>query len=294
MPTSAIAGILPRPELHAPVAQLDRVSASEAEGHRFKSCRARQIPIADTAHDAPTARSPKPLRSRPVADIISVAPKKHHRRRPVRHHEHRHTGIAVHLNQPPPSRCAAMLIKKLQRLTVRNLVLPLFKSKHTPEFTARGAAIGLAIAMTPLVGMQMPLTLLSWVLIRTINKNWDFNLPVALAYNWVTNVLTVAPFYYVFFITGRLMMGEWQALTGFTAFSAQLQASLAEELVWHQTIWVYTMELFKSFGVPMFIGCLPWMILSAWLGYRYTLKLIVQRQAQRKRLRERRAHNSRR
>lgn len=27
----------------APVAQLDRVSASEAEGRRFKSCRARQI-----------------------------------------------------------------------------------------------------------------------------------------------------------------------------------------------------------------------------------------------------------
>ena len=186
-----------------------------------------------------------------------------------------------------------MLIKKLQRLTVRNLVLPLFRSKHTPEFTARGAAIGLAIAMTPLVGMQMPLTLLSWVLIRTLNKNWDFNLPVALAYNWVTNVLTLAPFYYVFFITGRLMMGEWEALTGFTAFCAQLQASLAEELIWYQTIWVYSMELFKSFGVPMFIGCLPWMMLSAWLGYRYTLKLIMRRHAQRKRPGRRRAHNAR-
>ena len=28
---------------HAPVAQLDRVLASEAKGHRFESCRARQI-----------------------------------------------------------------------------------------------------------------------------------------------------------------------------------------------------------------------------------------------------------
>ena len=29
-------------ERRAPVAQLDRVSASEAEGHRFESCRVRQ------------------------------------------------------------------------------------------------------------------------------------------------------------------------------------------------------------------------------------------------------------
>lgn len=29
-------------KINAPVAQLDRVSASEAEGHRFESCRVRQ------------------------------------------------------------------------------------------------------------------------------------------------------------------------------------------------------------------------------------------------------------
>ena len=29
--------------VYAPVAQLDRVSASEAEGHRFESCRARHL-----------------------------------------------------------------------------------------------------------------------------------------------------------------------------------------------------------------------------------------------------------
>ena len=191
-------------------------------------------------------------------------------------------------------RRAVMLIKKLQRLTVRNLIVPLFRSQHAPEFAARGAAVGLAIAMTPLVGMQMPLTFLIWAFIRAINENWDFNLPVALAYNWITNVLTLAPFYYVFFITGRLMMGEWQGLTGFAAFSAQLQASLSEDLAWHQAIWVYSMEIFKSFGVPMFIGCLPWMALSAWLGYRYTLKLIVRRRTHRQALKQRRAQHARR
>ena len=31
-------------KINAPVAQLDRVSASEAEGHRFESCRVRHFP----------------------------------------------------------------------------------------------------------------------------------------------------------------------------------------------------------------------------------------------------------
>ena len=82
---------------------------------------------------------------------------------------------------------------------------------------------------------------------------------------------------------------EWVLKT-----SAQLQASLSEDLAWHQAIWVYSMEIFKSFGVPMFIGCLPWMALSAWLGYRYTLKLIVRRRTHRQALKQRRAQHARR
>ena len=36
----------------APVAQLDRASASGAEGHRFKSCQAHQTELARTAGSA--------------------------------------------------------------------------------------------------------------------------------------------------------------------------------------------------------------------------------------------------
>lgn len=39
--------------LRAPVAQLDRVSASEAEGHRFESCRVRHLPLLDKTFTSP-------------------------------------------------------------------------------------------------------------------------------------------------------------------------------------------------------------------------------------------------
>ena len=34
------------------------------------------------------------------------------------------------------------------------------------------------------------------------------------------------------------------------------------------------MGIFEAWGVPMFVGSVPWALLSAWLGYRWSLNLV--------------------
>ena len=164
-------------------------------------------------------------------------------------------------------------MNRLKRGYIRRLILPLFRGEHPPEYTARGVFIGLFIALTPTVGVQMPACLLLWGLAKALKPQWDFNVVVAMAWTWVTNIFTLAPFYYLFLITGRVMLGDWDSLSGYQDFVQRLDASLAVEADWLATLWVYLVNLFREFGVPMFIGSLPWAILFSILGYRWSLNL---------------------
>lgn len=175
--------------------------------------------------------------------------------------------------------------QRLRRGYVRRLVLPLFRGEHPPEYMARGVFVGLFIALTPTVGVQMPGCLLLWGLLKFLKPEWDFNLVVAMAWTWVTNIFTLAPFYYLFLLTGRVMMGEWDSLSGYHDFQQRLAISLAVEADWWTTLWIYLVSLFREFGVPMFIGSLPWAALFSVLGYRWSLDLtrkVYERRAARK------------
>ena len=107
--------------------------------------------------------------------------------------------------------------KTIALLIRLKLVIPMIRSKAPPEITARGAMIGMAWAMTPLVGIQMYLVLMTWLCTRKFFK-WDFSLPVGLAWTWVTNVFTMPPFYYVFYLTGKVMTGEFAERTTYSKF----------------------------------------------------------------------------
>ncbi|MGB0714110.1 MAG: DUF2062 domain-containing protein [Gammaproteobacteria bacterium] len=172
-----------------------------------------------------------------------------------------------------------------KRLYHRKLVVPLLRGKHPPEYLARSVLIGLVVAMTPTVGVQMPICLLLWALFKAVRPQWDFNAVVAMAWTWVTNVFTLGPIYYLFLVTGRVMTGHWDSLTGYQDFVDRLNASQAVEADWLTTLWVYVVSLFQEFGAPMFIGSIPWAILCGWLGYRWSLgftRRIELRRAQRK------------
>ncbi len=164
---------------------------------------------------------------------------------------------------------------------MRRLVAPLTRGQHAPDYIARGAAVGLFVAFTPTVGIQMPAVFVIWLSTRIWRPRWDFSLVVAIAWTWVTNVFTMAPVYYVFLVTGRILLGRWERLRGFEVFHDKLTASLGVDAGTFESLWVYMVNLFDKFGLPMWVGSLPWAVLAAWLGYRWSIELVTRIRARR-------------
>lgn len=168
---------------------------------------------------------------------------------------------------------------RARRVVVRRLISPVLKNRDSADYAARGVFVGVLLAMTPTVGLQMVLCVIVWGMIRAVGRRWDFNLLVALAWTWASNVFTVPPLYYLFLLTGRIAQGRFDDLVGYSTFVAKLNTALAVDVGWLEAFWVYTVTLFQEFGLPMAIGCVPWALLAAWLGYRWTLRFVRRRQA---------------
>ena len=161
---------------------------------------------------------------------------------------------------------------RLGRLLRLRLVMPILRGRHSPEYTARGVFWGLLCAMTPTVGVQMPIVAAIWLVARRLGPRHDFNLVVALAWTWLTNVFTLAPVYYAFLITGRLMLGHWDAFPDFDQFAGQLHAVLEIDAGWFTSLWLIVWRIAETWGLPMLLGCVPWAIATAVLGYYWSLR----------------------
>ena len=101
---------------------------------------------------------------------------------------------------------ARPFLEQLQALARHRLIVPLKRSPHPPEHSARGILIGLVWGLTPTVGIQIIGVSLTWLVARRL-FGWNFNYLIALAWTVVTNPLTLLPLYYVFYVTGELMLG---------------------------------------------------------------------------------------
>jgi len=178
--------------------------------------------------------------------------------------------------------------ERLMRMTRYRLIVPIIRSKHGPDHTARGVLVGMLVAMTPTVGVQMPIVAFIWLLIRIVRPSWEFSLIIALAWTWVTNVVTAPPLYYVFVLTGRLMLGQWDSLSGFDEFMQRFEVLMGLDAGPFEQFWVYVVAVFQIWGLPMFLGSVPWAIATAWPLYRWSYRL-----AQRRRLRRLRKYTER-
>ncbi|MEZ5833558.1 MAG: DUF2062 domain-containing protein [Dongiaceae bacterium] len=173
------------------------------------------------------------------------------------------------------------------------LLVPLMRSRHTPEWTARAAFVGLFWAFTPSVGIQMPLVFGTWLLARRALK-WEFSLLQGLAWTWVTNAFTALPCYYMFFLTGQIMLGRWSDLSGYDSFVNLFHAVFAEDLPLLATTKAVSKVLVLEWGVAMWVGSVPWAILTGWVGYRLTLRFVLAyRHARSRRMARRLARSGR-
>ncbi len=106
----------------------------------------------------------------------------------------------------------------------RYFVEPLSSARNPPWFDARGAAVGLAIGFGCPVGMQM-------VGLGVLRSLFRFNLPVAFAFTWVNNPLTLIPLYYGYYYFGSLCLGKPPLVTP-EAFTDLMHPVLKTSYFW--------------------------------------------------------------
>lgn len=170
--------------------------------------------------------------------------------------------------------------RKIGRLIKHKLIIPLIRSNHPPEFKAKGVAVGLAWAMTPLVGIQMWLVFMTWVGTKRLFKG-DFSLPLALAWTWVSNVFTLVPIYYVFYVTGQLMQGEWGNISGYDTLTTIIHDTFFADYSFGEKWALFFKLLLKDWGMAMAIGCLPWAVAAYIAGYCFTMRFEKMRESRR-------------
>lgn len=163
----------------------------------------------------------------------------------------------------------------LKKIIYQKLIEPLIHSKKPAIYKARGVAVGLGWAMTPLVGVQMFLVALTWGILRKFH--WHFSLPLALAWTWVTNVVTLPPVYYIFYMTGQVMRLKWDDITGYDGLKTLIENVFLTDVSFMDQAEAFFNLLFIDWGISMFVGCVPWVILSVVLGYHFTLKFEKRR-----------------
>jgi uncharacterized protein (DUF2062 family) len=172
------------------------------------------------------------------------------------------------------------MFRKLGKLCYEHLILP-FKLTHAsiPE-VSWGAALGMYIALLPIVGIQMYVAATLWVFCRYALR-FRFNLPIAIAMVWLTNPVTVIPIYFVYLKTGdwaldvlRAYKNEFADLgepityeqfrDAFAQISEQPGLSLRDRVV------EGTILLFRGFGWPILVGSLFYAVPLGILSYPFT------------------------
>lgn len=161
---------------------------------------------------------------------------------------------------------------RMKRLMHFQLIIPLLRSKHSPEYTARGVALGFAIGITPTAGLQLILCGLIWVIARKIFK-WDFNVLLAMAWTWNSNTFTIPPIYFICYVTGQLLLGHWSDAIGYHAFAMKFAPIFDLDLSWGSVGDVISFLVTDVFLVMM-LGCIPWFVLSYWACYRWTMRFM--------------------
>ncbi|MDH4225508.1 MAG: DUF2062 domain-containing protein [Deltaproteobacteria bacterium] len=162
-------------------------------------------------------------------------------------------------------------MKTLSRLIYVHLILPFQQSNASISHAAWGASIGMLVAFTPTVGIQMYISGTIWVVCRYIFR-FHFNLPIALAMVWITNPITMGPIYFGFLVTG-----EWMLETYHGTPHQPLNYAYFKEIIaavdsgasasWGKKLVDGFAALFWQFGWPMVVGSVLWAVPLALITY---------------------------
>ena len=134
------------------------------------------------------------------------------------------------------------------------LIIPVLRSPEAADYTARGVFVGLLVALTPTVGLQMLIVAGVWAMVRVLRPSWDFNVVIGMIWTWLSNVFTAPPIYYAFLVTGEGMLGRWGETGGYAIFQQRLVELLQTDVTFLESLLIYVVGIFEAWGMPMMIG----------------------------------------
>lgn len=150
------------------------------------------------------------------------------------------------------------------------LVIPVFRSPHSPEYTARGVANGVFWGLTPTVGLQTIEIGAAWLVGRKL-FGLDSSLLQAYIWAWVNNPVTMIPLYYTYYVTGLWLLGDSTASTGYAGFVDVWTSATA--LGW----WTGFVAILRAIGEPLFLGSVPYVGVGTLLAYRWSVRVLRRR-----------------
>jgi uncharacterized protein (DUF2062 family) len=160
----------------------------------------------------------------------------------------------------------------------RRHLMDILREKDQPARIARGAGIGIFVALLPIMGIQMPVATMLALPLRG-------NIKAAIAGVWLTNPLTFIPLYYAVYRFGLLLAPsrrmEWGVFETVFLKSANWNwAEIRESLI-------QLLNMSADIMVPLWLGGAVWGLIFGVATYFATLRAV-------KRLRARRAARSKR
>jgi uncharacterized protein len=159
----------------------------------------------------------------------------------------------------------------LRRAVRYRFIIPVFRSSHPAEHTARGVANGVFWGLTPSVGLQTLAIVTTWFVARRVFGK-ESSLLQAFVWVWVNNPLTMVPMYYAFYLTGLWLLGDARGASSYAAFVALWDATA--ETGWRDRV----VTLTRAVGVPTVIGSVPYAVAGSALSYRWAIEIVRRRQ----------------
>ena len=133
----------------------------------------------------------------------------------------------------------------------------------SPHRIAFGVAIGMFIALTPTMGVQMALTVLVATLLRA---NKVSGVPLA----WITNPLTAVPVYSFNYLVGRALVGG----PGLKEIEGAMAAAMDPSLGWGGLARAWW-DLMLRGAAPLWVGCVLVGLVAGVLAYAAMYYLIT-------------------
>lgn len=165
--------------------------------------------------------------------------------------------------------------RNLKETIYEKLIRPVFNADDTPESIALACAVGMFVALTPTVGIQMPVAIFIGTLINKYTRRQMNNI-VGAAMCWVSNPLTFVPMYYGYLWLGWTLMGrDTSSLLSLSAWQTRLTSYIT-------TTSPSTLDYVKGFflaglgelAAPMWLGSIIIAVVISIPTYPIALRLV--------------------